>query len=79
MKRGYDRRQECQKHVKFRISGFVLSHSLVRFKTFIGVCIFSDTVCDKGITLRFFESFLIKENAANNIEINTNKLFSAKM
>ena len=68
-----------RKHVEFRISGFCLRHSLVRFKTFISVCIFSDTLCDKGITLSFFESFLIKQNAADNIEINTNKLFSAKM
>jgi hypothetical protein len=29
--------------------------------------------------LSFFESFLIKQNAADNIEINTNKLFSTKM
>jgi hypothetical protein len=37
---------ERQKHVEFRISGL--------FKSILCLCIFSDTVCDKGTILKSF-------------------------
>ena len=48
-----------------------LRSSLVRFKTFLRVCIFPATVCDRGATMIFFQKFLGNHNSNDNVEINT--------
>jgi len=49
---------ERQKHVEFDISRFffnvIRSSDLI---TFLSLCIVSETVCDKGISLVFFKRF----------------------
>jgi hypothetical protein len=61
---------ERQKHVEFRISIFVFnvirSSDLI---TFLSLCIFSETVCDKGTSLVLF-----KNRSSDNIESNTKTL-----